>query len=498
VSNSLRVAIILTLLLAGMAGTPVGVRAAPDTPAIGEPAFARLWERTDRPVATSAVTRSWLWGPAPLDAVVTERYVDAPGGARRVQYFDKGRMELTNPQGDQTSPWYVTSGLLTRELISGRVQIGDATYLNGPAAEVPVAGDPTNTFPTYRDLQAIVDQSQPDRTGEAATMALLPDGPGTYDGAVQDPKARFTRYITYTGPWGTPVGYNIPVAFWEFMTQPGLVASDGGFAMADPLFDWLFVLGYPIADPFWTRVQVAGVERWVLVQPFERRVLTYTPDNPAGWQVEMGNIGLHYWRWRYAATPPTTSTGDLVGYGMVQGRTWTYATTMGMDTEWRIAGTSDSFTAGSTLITRSESGWNGRFVTYWSVGPDGLTLHGHDRVDDSGRLLESVVYWPPVRYLPSLPLADGVQWQTSTTVLSTSDPPRETIVSGLVLGRDLVATPAGLFPSWKIVLSSSTDRAAPPGFRLSATLWFEPGIGVLRWQTRTYDAHLYRATPVQQ
>jgi len=296
VSNSLRVAIILTLLLAGMAGTPVGVRAAPDTPAIGEPAFARLWERTDRPVATSAVTRSWLWGPAPLDAVVTERYVDAPGGARRVQYFDKGRMELTNPQGDQTSPWYVTSGLLTRELISGRVQIGDATYLNGPAAEVPVAGDPTNTFPTYRDLQAIVDQSQPDRTGEAATMALLPDGPGTYDGAVQDPKARFTRYITYTGPWGTPVGYNIPVAFWEFMTQPGLVASDGGFAMADPLFDWLFVLGYPIADPFWTRVQVAGVAGYWCSPSSAACSPTRRTTQPGG-------------RWRWGISGCTTGAG---------------------------------------------------------------------------------------------------------------------------------------------------------------------------------------------
>src|SRR5690606_25965302 len=216
VSSLLRVAIVLTLLLAGTAVSPVGVRAAPDTPAIGEPAFARPWERTERPVATQAVTRSWLWGPAPLDAVVTERYVDAPGGARRVQYFDKGRMELTDPQGDPTSPWYVTSGLLTRELISGRVQIGDGTFLNGHGAEVrrggeeigdgtsvsgqgaegPVAADPTNASPTYRDLEAIVDQTQPDRTGEAATMALLPDGPGTYDEASQDPKARFTRYIT--------------------------------------------------------------------------------------------------------------------------------------------------------------------------------------------------------------------------------------------------------------------------------------------------------------
>jgi hypothetical protein len=28
-------------------------------------------------------------------------------------------------------------------------------------------------------------------------------------------------------------------------------------------------------------------------------VLTFAPDNPAGWQVEMGNVGQHYVAWRY-------------------------------------------------------------------------------------------------------------------------------------------------------------------------------------------------------
>jgi hypothetical protein len=35
------------------------------------------------------------------------------------------------------------------------------------------------------------------------------------------------------------------------------------------------------------------------LQCFERRCLTYTPDNPEGWQVEFGNIGRHYYQWRY-------------------------------------------------------------------------------------------------------------------------------------------------------------------------------------------------------
>jgi hypothetical protein len=36
-----------------------------------------------------------------------------------------------------------------------------------------------------------------------------------------------------------------------------------------------------------------------LVQCFQPRCLTYTPDNAPGWQVEAGNVGLHYYQWRY-------------------------------------------------------------------------------------------------------------------------------------------------------------------------------------------------------
>jgi hypothetical protein len=36
-----------------------------------------------------------------------------------------------------------------------------------------------------------------------------------------------------------------------------------------------------------------------LVQCFQPRCLIYTPDNAPGWQVEAGNVGLHYYQWRY-------------------------------------------------------------------------------------------------------------------------------------------------------------------------------------------------------
>ncbi len=67
------------------------------------------------------------------------------------------------------------------------------------------------------------------------------------------------------------------------------------------LMDWVRVLGLPITEPYWVKAKIGGVEKDVLVQLFERRVLTYTPSNPPGWQVEMGNVGRHYWECRYGA-----------------------------------------------------------------------------------------------------------------------------------------------------------------------------------------------------
>src|SRR5689334_9413843 len=77
-------------------------------PAFADPAFQRTWERTDGPVNIGIVPRGYYWGPQP-GAVKQEAYAEAAGGARLVQYFDKSRMELNNPNGDKSSPFYVTN-----------------------------------------------------------------------------------------------------------------------------------------------------------------------------------------------------------------------------------------------------------------------------------------------------------------------------------------------------------------------------------------------------
>src|SRR4051794_10187443 len=108
-----------------MAGVAVllglqSVLAAPDPQA----AFVRVWERYDRPVLTQGSGRSWTWGPAPTTPVMDEDYYgeNPPTRFRSVQYFDKGRMEMNNPNGDPNDPWFVTSGLLPEELMFTRRQ----------------------------------------------------------------------------------------------------------------------------------------------------------------------------------------------------------------------------------------------------------------------------------------------------------------------------------------------------------------------------------------
>src|SRR6266568_6855102 len=66
--------------------------------------FKRVWTRTDKLVADGTVKRSFFWGPAPGESLM-EPYAQGVNGMRRVQYFDKSRMEINNPAGDPNNPF---------------------------------------------------------------------------------------------------------------------------------------------------------------------------------------------------------------------------------------------------------------------------------------------------------------------------------------------------------------------------------------------------------
>ncbi|HMM41171.1 MAG TPA: S8 family serine peptidase, partial [Thermomicrobiales bacterium] len=120
-------------------------------------AVQATWDRSDSVVASGMTTRTWLWGEHAV-AYEYEAYSDTQHGSRLVYYFDKSRMEVTDPLADRANPWYVTNGLLVRELITGQMQVGDAAFEPHSPADVNVAGDPDDDRgPTYASFAGLLD-----------------------------------------------------------------------------------------------------------------------------------------------------------------------------------------------------------------------------------------------------------------------------------------------------------------------------------------------------
>lgn len=302
---------------------PVAVPSPQPLTGFFDTAFLRKWERTDRPVLLSKVSRPWVWGPVSFSAA-EEPYAQGKNGTRDVQYFDKARMEINSPGGDITGRFYVTNGLLVVELVSGRIQIGDNQFQQQRTSpQVPLAGDANSLdASTYASLGPVAslngDKRAGDRTGQPVITVLNRAGVVTED-VSRTSTIRIVRYEP-------TLGHNIPDVFWTFMNQKGIVqksdpnigasgaeeieqegADPDGPVLSvtaqayvqEPILDWIVDLGYPITEPYWISVKIGGVQKWVLMQAFQRRILTYAADNPPGWQVEMGNVGRHYFDWRY-------------------------------------------------------------------------------------------------------------------------------------------------------------------------------------------------------
>ncbi|HET9017508.1 MAG TPA: CARDB domain-containing protein [Thermomicrobiaceae bacterium] len=263
------------------------------------------WVRTDSLVASGAVSRTWMWGPDFYAPPVAEPYQQAtePNGSstgnlptslpfRFVVYFDKSRMEITHPGGDPTSVWYITNGLLAEEMITGKIQGGDSAFVQVAPAQVNVAGDPNDpNGPTYATFTPLMGYGAIPN-GWKLTQTLNRAGQVGNDSSL-------ASYNVTAVDVGAPTHHTVASVFWSFMNSSGPVVQNGQVVTA-PLFqNPFYATGYPITEAYWTNVLVGGVSKQVLVQCFERRCLTYTPSNPAGWQVEAGNVGQHYYIWRY-------------------------------------------------------------------------------------------------------------------------------------------------------------------------------------------------------
>ncbi len=291
--DMLAVATRTALLVAGYRAGPLPQQVFPN---LSRP-FQDNWSQADRPVLAGVANgqgtgRGYTWGPSP-NKTTQELYADAPGGTRQVVYFDKARMELTDP-----ATGYVTNGLLVVELSTGRLQLGDATFSQLSPSQVQVAGDPNDAnglndiSPTYATFKPIIERGKLSPNSNPISATIDKNGRESANPGLSV-LARNLFFVPETG-------HNIPDVFYNWLQNQGQIYDRTSDSYEyGKVFDWVSTVGLPITEAYWVRAKVAGVEKDVLVQLYERRVLTYTPANPAAFQVEMGNVGQHYYRWRY-------------------------------------------------------------------------------------------------------------------------------------------------------------------------------------------------------
>ena len=173
-----------------------------------------------------------------------------------VQYFEKGRMEA---HPDEPNPaWRFQYGLLVAELAAVRAGLpvgGDASTLNYGAIHLLSLADMRTAAPQ-------------DFLGGTAT---LPDG---------------SVFIPFSAALQPGPGHVVPASFWTYVNNQDLFP--GG---------WLHDVGLPITPPVEAVVDKGPDKgRRILVQAFQRTILTYDPMNPVDYIIERANVGTDYAR----------------------------------------------------------------------------------------------------------------------------------------------------------------------------------------------------------
>jgi hypothetical protein len=164
------------------------------------------------------------------------------------QYFEKGRIE-DHRDTERNPRWQFMNGRLTAELIERDAQ-----------------GAVNATATTYAELRRYHDPVYRTPTPKGFTGGTLP----MHDGI-------FAPYDSQLRP---APGYAVAPYFWAYINRSELFP--GG---------WLHDIGLPMSQTFSAVTIKNGERRTIFMQAFERTVLTYDMRNPAGWQVERGNIG---------------------------------------------------------------------------------------------------------------------------------------------------------------------------------------------------------------
>jgi hypothetical protein len=180
--------------------------------------------------------------------------------------------------------------------MTGNLQLGDTLFEPHIPASINVAGDLDGTSgPTYAALAGL-------RDADAGEVGAAIDAVVDRFGNVSSNPVFAAENVT-AAEYVPQTDHTVASVFWDFMNSQGLVWQDGQYVTDDLFENAFYATGYPVIEAYWTTVSLDGVPTNVLLQCFERRCLTYTPDNPDGWKVEAGNVGLHYHQWRYEQIP---------------------------------------------------------------------------------------------------------------------------------------------------------------------------------------------------
>ncbi len=246
---------------AGVTLTPVPLPVtAPPTPvtrrSVGMGSIPAGFEPGERPVgATFSGFYSAQEGMRLLGRPMGDAFGNGQGGIA-VQYFEKGRLEH-HPQ-EPSPDWQFLLGLLASELIDR-------------AVELPVGGDESSM--TYADLARlrVAGLRVPPPSGFGGGFAVLDDG---------------SVFVPFDASLAPSPGHAVPPRFWAFINATTIFP--GG---------WLHDVGLPltpVAEVIVSKGPVTG--RRILVQAFQRTILTFDPLNPSDYQVECANVGTDFVR----------------------------------------------------------------------------------------------------------------------------------------------------------------------------------------------------------
>jgi hypothetical protein len=264
----------------------------PDAGAFTSEQFLNIWQHADSPVVDRQATRSWIWGVSALVARY-EPYQDSPNALAAasqptLQYLPQGWANVVLASPDPADPWFITFGFLAQAQINQMMQAGETTNVVPLTADMPLVGDSNDpTAPTYASFQRVMGTRFPDLTGEPVLDTLDKEGNvGLYAGR---------RYEeTHLAFFFTQTGHNIPLVFWEFLNNQAEHGDDES-TLSTTGEPWQHEMGHPLTEPYWVHVSLDGAEHDLLVQVFQRRVLTYTPSKPLEEQIQVIDVSSYQW-----------------------------------------------------------------------------------------------------------------------------------------------------------------------------------------------------------